>query len=296
MRAAAEGVAISFVANSSTETDTTTSYGTTKVAAFLAHGYFVRCADTSSGLRETFARVAGHLFDTMKLKDSDDAPVVFAIGHEERTGDRTTGYRYTSVSRRPSPDTGYLEWGSSFSLKADEKTWEVLDFTMVTERDTKGSVQQMAEYASQDGTALFEISAKISEDKKFRLKLDAGGKTSALEKFPKAPLNTELGAAPELLRVGSGKAPSYRYAFLGVADGDPTFVYDTLTHSGPGVVLESEDDFASGAKRAAPKSKNELQLEAHGLVKKGILTDSVYELVHTWGTLPVAGDRTASGR
>jgi hypothetical protein len=58
------------------------------------------------------------------------------------------------------------------------------------------------------------LSAKPSEYKKFRLKWEAGAQTTGLESTPKAPLNTELWAVPELRKVASGAAKSYRYAFL----------------------------------------------------------------------------------
>ena len=286
-RAAGEGLAVGFVADATHETDSKTNFGTAKLAAFVAHGYFTLCFDPSAGLRETFSRVTGHLFDSLRFKDNPDAPAMFAYGYQERAGDRTVGFRYGSLTRRVAPDAGYVEASAHFFLATDEKSWQVRDAARFVDRDAKGNIEKMVELAWHDGKGPLELSAKPSEDRKFRLKLEAGSTTNGLESTPKAPLNTELWAAPDLLRVASGAAPSYRYAFIDLLDSDPTFHYITLTRSAPGVLLENEEPLtAPGAHAKVTTSKDELQLDAHGLVKKEVSTGSVFELIHTWGDLP----------
>jgi hypothetical protein len=298
-KAVGEGLAVSFVANASREVDTKTSYGTAKMAALLAHGYFTLCLDDSAGLRATFARVTGHLFETLKFKDNPKGAAVFAYGYTERAGDRTAGFRFGAVVKRTDPEPGWVESNSHFFLETDGKSWQVKDAIQLVERDPKGTIEKLVELVWLDGKGPFTLSAKPSEDKKFRLKLEAGNQTNGLESTPKAPLNTELWAAPELLKVASGSSPSYRYAFLDVIDSDPAFHYITLTRTAPGVLLEDQE--AAGGKKPAPTqagaSKDELQIDARGLVKKEVATQTTAELVHTWGDLPaLLGGKGGKGK
>ena len=285
--AVGEGLAVSFVADATRQKDSKTSYGTAKLAAHLAHCYLTLCFDPSAGLRETFTRVTHHFFESLKFKDNPGSPAMFAYGYQERAGERTVGFRFGSLSKRVSPDEGYIESSTHFFLATDEKAWEVRDSAAVVDRDAKGNIEKMIEMAWQDGKGPLSLSARPSEDKRFRLKVEVGNHTSGLESLPKAPLNTELWAAPDLLRVASGAAPSYRYAFIDLLDSDPAFHYITLTRGAPGVLLEAAEPMTGGSKpAAAPTSKDELQLDAHGLVKKEVSTASVFDLIHTWGDLP----------
>jgi len=293
-KAVGEGLAVSFVANSSREVDSKTMFGTAKMAAFLAHGYFTLCLDDSAGLRDTFTRVTRHFFESLKFKDNPKGPAVFAYGYTERAGDRVAGFRFGSLVKRTDPEPGYVEASSHFFLETDGKSWEVKDALHLVERDGKGTIEKLIELVWFDGKGPVTLSAKPSEDKKYRLKLEAGSQTNGLESTPKAPLNTELWAAPELLKVASGGATSYRYAFVDVIDSDPAFHYITLTRTAPGVLLEDQE--ASGGKKAAAAdgaSKDELQVDARGLVKKEVSTQTTSELVHTWGDLPaIIGGKT----
>ncbi len=300
-RAVGEGLAVAFVANSSREVDTKTMFGTAKMAALLAHGYFTLCLDDSAGLRETFTRVTRHFFESLKFKDNPRGPAIFAYGYQERAGDRTAGFRFGALVKRGDTDPGYVESSAHFFLETDGKSWEVKDAVHVVERDPKGAIEKLVELVWLDGKGPISLSAKPSEDKKFRLKLEAGNQTNGLESTPKAPLNTELWAAPDLLRVASGTAPSYRYAFLDVIDSDPAFHYITLTRTAPGVLLEDQEALTSGGKKPAPgeggSSKDELQVDAHGLVKKEVSTLTVSELIHTWGDLPpILGGKSAKNK
>jgi hypothetical protein len=291
-----EGFAVSFMANSSREIDTKTMFGTAKMSAFLAHGYFTLCLDDSAGLRQTFTRVTRHLFESLKFKDNPRGPVVFAYGYTERAGDRTAGFRFGALVRRSDPEPGYVESASHFFLETDGKSWSVKDAVHLVERDSKGGVEKLIELVWFDGKGPISLSAKPSEDKKFRLKLEAGNKTNSLESTPKAPLSTELWAAPDLLKVASGGASSFRYAFVDVIDSDPAFHYVTVTRSAPFVLLEEEEAGKKTAGEAAP-SKDELQIDPRGLVKKEVSTQTTAELVHTWGDLPpILGGKGGKGK
>ena len=300
-KSSGEGLSVAFAANSSREVETKTMFGTAKMVALMAHGYFALCLDDSAGLRQTFTRVTQHFFESLKFKDNPKGPAVFAYGYTERAGDRTAGFRFGALVKRADPEPGWVESSSHFFLETDGKSWEVKDALHLVERDAKGSIEKLVELVWFDGKGPISLSAKPSEDKKFRLKLEAGSQTNGLESTPKAPLNTELWAAPELLKVASGTAPSYRYAFLDVIDSDPAFHYITLTRTAPFVLLEDQE--ATGAKKAVPgengATKDELQVDPRGLVKKEVSTQTTSELVHTWGDLPPilgGGKKTKNGK
>jgi hypothetical protein len=282
-----EGIAATFVANTAEKKDDETLFGTAKIAALFAHGYEATCVDLRAGGRKTFERVAGHFFESLKFKDNPGRPVVFAFGYQVRVGERTSGLRYNVISRRQDGEAGFVETSTHAWVETDGKTWSVRDGAQVVERDPRGGVEKMQNLYWRDGKGPMVLSAKASEDRKFRLKLDAGDKSTGIESTPKAPLNTELWAAPELLRVATGSSRSYRYAFLDVLDSDPSFHYLTLTRSAPGVLLEDQEALAGpGHAAQASDSKDELHVDARGLVTKEVSTDSVSELIYTWGTLP----------
>ncbi len=285
-----EGISAWFVANISRPEDTKTIYGTAKLAALYAHGYVGVCLDLSAGGRQTFKRVAGHFFESLKFKDDPKHGALFAYGYNEHVGDRMAGFRYEIIRKRPEPDTGFVESIAHFALQTDGKTWEVKDSFRLVERDDKGSIDKMTNLFWFDGKGPAALSAKPSEDKKFRLKFENGAQTNGLESTPKAPLNTELWAIPELRKVASGATRSYRYAFLDLLDSDPAFHYVTLTKTAQGVLLEDQEPLTSSGKKSSARgdgsSKDELHVDSRGLVTKEVSTDSVSELVYTWGELP----------
>jgi hypothetical protein len=282
-----EGLAATFVANTTEQQGDNVLVGTAKFAALYAHGYMVACFDKRAGGRKTFDRITNHFFESLKFKST---VTVFASGYQVRMGDRTSGIRFSSIAKRPGDDTGFVEQTSYFHLDTDGKTWSMKDLIVVAERDGHGAIEKMEYLFWNEGEGPALLSAKPSEDKKFRLKFELGDKSNGLESTPKAPLNTELWAAPELARVSSGSAPTYRYAFLDLIDSDPAFRYLTITRSAPRVLSEVQDEApAAGAKHASPSpasTKDELQVDARGLVTKEVSSQSVTELVHTWGNLP----------
>ena len=282
-----EGIAASFVANTTEQKSDETLFGTAKIAALFAHGYEATCLDMRAGGRKTFERVAGHFFDSLKFKDKPKQPAVFAFGYQVRVGDRTSGLRYNVIARRDDDEAGFVETSTHVWVTTDGKTWSVRDSAQVVERGPKGAVEKMQNLYWLDGKGPMVLSAKASEDRKFRLKLESSEKSTGLESTPKAPLNTELWAAPELRRVAAGSAHSYRYAFLDVLDADPSFHYLTLTRTAPGVLLEDQEALTAPGHAAQPSdSKDELHVDDRGLVTKEVSTDSVSELIYTWGALP----------
>ena len=289
-RSRGEGIAVSFVANSQRQEADSLRVGTPKLAVLYAHGYMTVCQDMMAGGRKTFERVVGQFFDGLKFKPGSTAPAIFSSGYQERAGERTTGFRYHYIATRAGGEPGFSEFSAAFSLRTDGKSWRVVDQGQAVERDDKGDIQSMRTLYWIDGKGPIVLSAKPSEDKKFRLKLEAGTKTDSLEASPKAPLGTEFWSAPELLKVSSGSASSYRYAILTMNDSDPSFRYITLTRSKPGLLLEDEETLSSTGKKLAKtdeaRPKDELHIDARGLVTKEVSSSSVSELIHTWGELP----------
>jgi hypothetical protein len=296
-----DGIAVTFVANTTREEGDKTTVGTTKFAALYSRGFFATCLDSQAGGRKTFDRVVGHFFGSLKLGAGRDRSTLFAMGHQLRAGDRTGGFRYGAISKRADDAPGFVERSTSFWLETDGKTWSVRDTLVAVERDPKGTIEKMTELYFPDGQGPVALSAKPAEDsKKFRLKVESGEKSSGLESTPHAPLNTELWAAPELRKVASGTSPRYRYAILDVVDSDPVFHYVTLTRSAPGVLLEDDEAPAGSAakKKAAgadPPTKDELRVDARGLVTKEVSTHYISEMLYTWGELPQPGAGRKAG-
>lgn len=289
-KAVSEGLSVGFVTESSHRNDEATEYTTTKVRSLFAHGYMVTCFNQNPGFRQTFTRVTQHLFETLKFKDNPKAPTIFALSYQERAGDRTSGFRVVDVAKRNDSNPGFFESNIHFLSFTDGKTWRVLDVVRTIDRDTNGQLEKMNSYIWQDGKGPLKLMAKPGEDKKLRLKIEAGEKAVSVESTPKAPLTSELWIAPELVKVNTGKSQSYRYAFLDILDSDPAFHYITLTRTAPGVVLEYQEPLVEQGKKANPgdegTSKDELHVDARGIVTKEVSTDSVSELLQTWGDLP----------
>jgi hypothetical protein len=280
-----EGLAATFIANTTQEQQDSVAMGTAKFAALYAHGYTASCFDSRAGGRKTFDRVVTAFFKSLKLKST---VTVFAFGYVTRTGDRPNGIRYTALAKRPGDAAGYVEQSTGFALDTDGKTWSIKDLLAVTQRDSKGAVEDMQKLFWADGKGPAVLSAKPSEEKRYRLKFEVGDKSTGLESTPTAPLNTELWAAGDLLRVSSGKAKSYRYAYLDLADSDPVFKYVKVTRSEAGVLTESEEGLERGGGQAiaADAEHDELSIDGRGLVTKEVTPELVSELVYSWGELP----------
>jgi hypothetical protein len=285
-----DGIAVTFMANTGHEEGGRMLVGTLKVSVLYTNGISISCADLRAGGRKTFDRVVGSFFENVKLTAAP--PIVFAMGYLHRAGERTIGFRYECVAKRPAEDPGYAELGTAFTLRTDEKSWSVLDRGKYVVRGPAGRVESLRSLHWLDGKGPIVLSAKPGEDKKLRLKVEAGDKSSALDSTPAAPLNTELWAAPDLLRVSAGAAPSYKYAILTLDDSDPAFEYVKVTRSKPGVLLEEQ---APGRPKAAvgptpqpARPKDELFVNERGLVTKEVSTDAVSELIYQWGELPNA--------
>ena len=139
------------------------------------------------------------------------------------------------------------------------------------------------------------LTAKPAEDRKFRLKVERGDKSDALESTPKAPLTTELWSASEFAKVARGARPSYRYAILGLDDtGEPEFKYLSITRSSADVLLEEEESAKKNDKDLAGALKDELHVSSDGSVAKEVGTDSVSQRLFAWGKLPDAERRGAA--
>ncbi len=278
------GLVARFTANVSYQANDRVLVGTAKLAARYAPGHTLFCADTAGGAEQAVQRLTTQLFDSAKVKGLTDG-LVIQTAAKERRGQAATGFRFDFV--RKGEDGGFIEVKSSFHMKSTDTTWDVNDFAMSVTRDAKGSVEALRELFWLGAQRAVVLSAKPGEGGRLRIKLEANGKSDALEMTPQAPLSTELWESPSLLRVGSGGAPKHRYAFLAVSDdGEPTLAYSSLTRLRPGVVQEEVEMHGKKAKDAQKQQRNELSLDDRGLVTKQVSSDSVDERIHLSGTLP----------
>jgi hypothetical protein len=288
-----EGIAIEWIANTQGQNEEGgTLVGTTKVATLYSQGYSATCSDARAGGRATFRRVVGDFFASLRFAPNPRRPAHAALGYDVRRGDQSSGFRYGLVEKRGDGKPGTAEVHFAYAMESDGKTWKSVDSNLVVLRDPAGKVELYRHAASShDGTKLAALTAKPTEDGKYRLKSERAGKSDALESTPRAPLTTELWAASELSKVAKGKAASYRYATLGFDDaGDPKFSYITLSRSAPGVLLEEEEDKkAKGDLKGS--LKDELHLAPDGTVTKEVAPSFVSERVYTFGKLPGASKR-----
>jgi hypothetical protein len=289
-----EGVSVSFVANWMKNAEDMNTVGTLKVATFYSQGYSATCSDTQPGGRKTFERVVGDFFRSLKLAPNPARPALMTMAYELRQGDRSTGFRYGLVEKRIGGKAGTAEIDFGFRLKTDGKTWTASDNSLLVARGATGNVELYRHaFSGANGQRMLVLSAKPSEDGKFRLKLERGEKTDALEATPKAPLSTELWSAGEFAKVSRGARSNYRYATLGIDDsGDPTFNYLSITRSSPGVLLEEEEASKKNAQDLEASLKDELHVLDDGSVAKEVSTDSISQRIHTWGRLPDATGAT----
>jgi hypothetical protein len=285
-----EGASVELVANWLKQAEDVNTVGTLKVATYFSQGYSATCSDIRPGGRKTFDRVVGELFRSMKFAPNPKRPVFLTAAYDHRQGDRSTGFRYSLVEKRVGGKAGSAELDFGFHLKTDGKTWQTMDSSLLVTRDAAGNVELYRHAISGgNGQTHAVLTAKPGEDRKFRLKIERGDKTDALESTPKAPLTTELWSASEFAKVARGARPSYRYAILGVDDsGEPEFRYLSITRSSASVLLEEEENATKNDKSLAGALKDELHVSSDGSVAKEVGSDSVSQRLFAWGKLPDA--------
>ncbi|MDB4933465.1 MAG: putative lipoprotein [Labilithrix sp.] len=283
-----DGVTVGLVANWMKAGEDLTTVGTLKVAVLFNQGYSATCSDVRPGGRKTFDRVVGDFFRTLKFAPNPSRPAFMTMAYDLRKGDRTTGFRYGLIEKRVGGKAGSAEIDFAFRLETDGKTWQTMDHSLLVARDPAGNVELYRHaITGAGGKTVAVLSAKPSEDRKFRLKLERGDKSDALESTPKAPLTTELWSAGEFAKVARGARPSYRYATLGVDDtGEPAFKYLSITRSSNDVLLEEEESDKKTEKGLDGSLKDELHVLGDGSVAKEVSTDSVSQRILAWGKLP----------
>ncbi len=279
-----EGLQASVAAELKVEDNERVVVGTGKMAVHYAPGRTTVCFDNGSGARAAFHDVTMKLFASMTSKA--DPNVVTETAYVIRRGDVPSGFQYYVV--RKSDDGGFVETVNDFGLSANEKAWHVSDRLVAVTRDQKGVVENFRSSHWSDGNqAGVSLSAKPAEGRKFRLKLEYGEKSDALEVTPKASISTEAWEAAGLLRVASGAQPQHRYALLYVnEDGEPALAYSKLTRARPGVLSEEIERAETKKAKAHETEKNELVVNARGQVEKQVSTDSIAVVIHTSGNHP----------
>ena len=294
-----DGASVELVANWLKQAEDVNTVGTLKVATYFSQGYSATCSDVRPGGRKTFDRIVGELFRSMKFSPNPKRPAYLTAAYDFRQGDRSTGFRYSLVEKRIGGKAGSAELDFGFHLKTDGKTWQTMDSSLLVTRDAAGKVE-LYRHALSGGAGSGQthavLTAKPSEDRKFRLKVERGDKSDALESTPKAPLTTELWSAAEFAKVAKGVRPSYRYAILGLADsGEPEFKYLSITRSSASVLLEEEESAKKNDKDLAGALKDELHVSSDGSVAKEVGTESVSQRLFYWGKLPDAAAVAGAG-
>jgi hypothetical protein len=290
-----EGVTVEFVADWVKHAEDVNTVGTLKVATFFSQGYSATCSDVRAGGRKTFARVVGDLFRSLKFAPNPRRPAFMTAAYDLRQGDRTYGFRYGLIEKRLGGKPGSAEVDFSFRLQTNGKSWNTMDTSLLVTRDANGAVDLYRRAFAGGDKTVAVLSAKPSEDRKFRLKVERGDKSDALESTPKAPLTTELWSAGEFAKVARGARPGYRYAVLGLDDsGEPAFKYISITRSSSDVLLEEEESDKGRDKGLAASLKDELYVTGDGSVTKEVSTDSISQRIFTWGKLPSNAAMAAS--
>ena len=282
------GLTVSFVADAAYEDDTSFMIRTLKIKALYAKGFVAQCFDPNPGGRETFERVTAGVFDSLQVDDGAHAPM-FAMGYRMREGDRTTGFRYRRLSPGKKEEDGKLvETGIYFSLETDEKTWSIYDSGQRIARDKAGKVDEFRSLSWFDGQGPLVVSAKPSEDGRYRIKTEAGNRSDAIELTPKVPISSELWSAGPLAQLATGKQGSFVYAEPTVDGGDPSLTYIFLTAEDDGLVLEAQRNHGAFDKEdtGADSTRDELHIDDSGFVTKEVTNHSVHELVFQTGALP----------
>lgn len=290
-----EALSVQLVANWLKPGQDVTTVGTLKVATLFVQGYSVTCSDIRPGGRKTFDRVVTALFNSVKVSPNPKRPAYLSTAYDLRQGDRSTGFRYGLVEKRIGGKPGSAEFDFSFRLQTDGKTWQTLDSSLLVTRDAAGNVDLYRHAFSSGQTKTHAVlTAKPSEDRKFRLKVERGDKSDALESTPKAPLTTEIWSAGEFAKVARGKSPSYRYAILGLDEsGEPAFKYLSITRSSADVLLEEEEGGKKRDTDLAGALKDELHVNADGTVVKEVGSDSISQRLFVSGRLPEASGASA---
>ncbi len=277
-----------FIATYSRHTERSFSLGTLKVALLYGHGTMIKCLDHSPGGRSTFERIVWGFFESLIFKDLEGAPTVYADGFRLREGNGTAGFRYNSLMQRPD-DAGYSERYVSFVLATDGKKWATIDFGYEVMRNSQGNLETLRQLTWIDGQGPMVLTAKPAEGGKYRLKMELGVKSSAIDLTAKAPLTTRLWAAADMAKLSAGTLPSLRFAVLDVVDGDPSFQYMNLTRSKAGVLLQDVDEGPQAKKTGQTgATREELSVDDNGLVTKWVSTELVGERVYNAGHLPSA--------
>ena len=290
-----EGVTVEFVADWVKHAEDVNTVGTLKVATFFSQGYSATCSDVRAGGRKTFTRVVGDLFRSLKFAPNPRRPAFMTAAYDLRQGDRSYGFRYGLIEKRLGGKPGSAEVDFSFRLQTDGKSWHTMDTSLLVTRDANGTVDLYRRAFAGGDKTVAVLSAKPSEDRKFRLKVERGDKSDALESTPKAPLTTELWSAGEFAKVARGARPAYRYAVLGLDDsGEPAFKYISITRSSADVLLEEEESDKGREKGLDAALKDELYVTGDGSVTKEVSTDSVSQRIFTWGKLPSNAAMAAS--
>jgi hypothetical protein len=292
-----DGASAGVVANWVKQAESVNTVGTLKVASLFSQGYSATCSDIRPGGRKTFERVVGELFRSLKFAPNPKRPAYLTTAYDFRQGDRSTGFRYSVVEKRIGGKPGSAELDLAFRLHTDGKTWQTMDSSLLVARDASGNVELYRHALSGgNGKTHAVLTAKPSEDRKFRLKVERGDKSDALESTPKAPLTTELWSAAEFAKVARGARPSYRYATLGFDDsGEPTFHYLSITRSSTNVLLEEEESAKKNDSDLAAALKDELHVSADGSVAKEVGSDTVSQRLFAWGKLPDVAGTTTEG-
>lgn len=282
------GVAATFTANNGMHDETSASVGTIKISSLYAEGYMATCFDLVSGGRATFERVVGGFFDSLELGERPHEPTLFSMAYRVREGDRTVGFRYGYVVTDAKATPRFTEHAASFYLRTDEQSWQVRDFEADVVRKEDGTIERYRQQFWRDGQGPFVLSAKPAEHGRFRIKAQAGRQIDAIELTPKAPLGTELWAAAQLGRLVSHETEEHVYAWPTMNDGDPSLSYLFLTPGPQGVVLEQTRRHARFDEAPDPQDdvRDELHVDARGLVTKEVRTSSVDELLFARGEVP----------
>ncbi|NOU31819.1 MAG: hypothetical protein HOO96_28280 [Polyangiaceae bacterium] len=277
------GLVATFYAAAGLSSEQTYLVANAKLAVRYTPGHTLFCGDIMGGGEKTFGRVVQKVFETAKVKGQNDR-VVSQIAYRSRRGDAVTGFTYGHIRK---DDDGFVEALTHTSLEADDKNWDLRDFTNWVSRDADGSVSMHRKGYFEGVKAVAIVTAKPSEGGRLRVKIDRDGKTDAVELTPLAPLGTELWEAPSLLRVGAGTLPSHRYAFPAIADdGEPTLRYSELSRIKDGVVEERIATHGAKSKTTETSQRNELTLDAQGSVSKQVSSDSVIERLYLFGGPP----------
>jgi hypothetical protein len=293
-RATSEGLAVSFVTDAVGQVDDNVVVTTPKAAALYGRGYTAICHDRMPGGRKTFERVVGELFDSLRANDATSKRGLFAAGFHTRAGERENGFRFDLVASRDGETRGYQEVSVHFALESAEGSWKAYDAIGVVVRDAAGNVEDMRRRVWIHGVGPIQLSAKPSEDKKMRVKLEAGNAINAIELTPPAKASTEVWSAPDLLAVSNGRAPSYTYSMPAIHDRDPTLQRVTVKRTAPGV-LQLHVGNKTGTAVDTSEDDLEVHVDERGLVKKVVGSASVSERLFTWGELPMGRGRIAGG-